>query len=100
MSVKTISQFNKKVRKSLKFDKEVCKSPKIQQKVPKYSKIESWQEFLASGKDTSTKVVLARKIKKQGRSSTPAEDSSICDNVTQSLFYFGTHRKVLDTCDL
>ena len=37
----------------------------------KSSKIASWPGFLASGKDSRTKVVLARKIEKQGLGSTP-----------------------------
>ena len=31
----------------------------------------SWPGFLASGKDSRTKVVLARKLEKQGLGSTP-----------------------------
>jgi len=38
-------------------------------KIP--TKIASWPGFLASGKDSRTKVVLARILGKQGRGSTP-----------------------------
>ena len=34
-------------------------------------KIAPWPGFLASGKDSRTKVVLARKLEKQGLGSTP-----------------------------
>ena len=37
----------------------------------KISKKASWPGFLASGKDSRTKVVLARKLEKQGLGSTP-----------------------------
>ena len=33
----------------------------------------SWPGFLASGKDSRTKGVLARKLEKQGLGSTPAQ---------------------------
>ena len=35
----------------------------------------SWPGFLASGKDSRTKVVLARKLEKQGLGSTPGQIS-------------------------
>ena len=37
----------------------------------KSSKIASWPGFLASGKDSRTKVALARKLEKQGLGTTP-----------------------------
>ena len=81
MSVKTISQFKKKVRKSLKFDKEVCKSPKIRQNSTQISQNRILARIVGLRQQfyVQVKVVLARKIKKQGRSSTPTDDSSICD---------------------
>ena len=36
----------------------------------------SWPGFLASAKDSRTKVVLARKLEKQGLGSTPAPPST------------------------
>ena len=41
----------------------------VKDKIPKKA---SWPGFLASGKDSRTKVVLARKLEKQGLGSTPA----------------------------
>ena len=41
----------------------------VKDKIPKKA---SWPGFLASGKDSRTKVVLARKLGKQGLGSTPA----------------------------
>ena len=41
----------------------------VQDKIPQKA---SWPGFLASGKDSRTKVVLARKLEKQGLGSTPA----------------------------
>ena len=38
------------------------------------AKIASLPGFLASGKDSRTKVVLARKLEKQGLGTTPATD--------------------------
>ena len=52
---KTVRKFNKRVRKINK------KSPKIP----------SWPGLLVSHKETRTKVVLARKLGKQGLGSTP-----------------------------
>jgi len=40
----------------------------VKDKIPKKA---SWPGFLASGKDSRTKVVLARKLEKQGLGSTP-----------------------------
>ena len=40
----------------------------VKDKIPKKA---SWPGFLASGKDTRIKVVLARKLEKQGPGSTP-----------------------------
>ena len=40
----------------------------VKDKIPKKA---SWPGFLASGKDTRIKVVLARKLEKQGLGSTP-----------------------------
>ena len=40
----------------------------VKDKIPKKA---SWPGFLASGKDSRTKVVLARKLGKQGLGSTP-----------------------------
>ena len=40
----------------------------VKDKIPKKA---SWPGFLASGKETRTKVVLARKLEKQGLGSTP-----------------------------
>ena len=41
----------------------------VKDKIPKKA---SWPGFLASGKDSRTKVVLARILEKQGLGSTPA----------------------------
>ena len=43
----------------------------VKDKIPKKA---SWPGFLASGKDSRTKVVLARKLEKQGLGSTPEEE--------------------------
>ena len=42
----------------------------VKDKIPKKA---SWPGFLASGKDSRTKVVLARKLEKQGLGSTPGK---------------------------
>ena len=44
----------------------------VKDKIPKKA---SWPGFLASGKDSRTKVVLARKLEKQGLGSTPGSSS-------------------------
>ena len=41
----------------------------VKDKIPQ--KKASWPGFVASGKDSRTKVVLARKLEKQGLGSTP-----------------------------
>ena len=46
----------------------------IKDKIPKKA---SWPGFLASGKDSRTKVVLARKLEKQGLGCSPGQDSAI-----------------------
>ena len=45
----------------------------VQDKIPQKA---SWPGFLASGKDSRTKVVLARKLEKQGLGSTPVTGAS------------------------
>ena len=45
----------------------------VKDKIPQKA---SWPGFLASGKDTRIKVVLARKLEKQGLGSTPARSQS------------------------
>ena len=46
----------------------------VKDKIPKKA---SWPGFLASGKDSRTKVVLARKLEKQGLGSTPERRPSL-----------------------
>ena len=66
----------------------------------KSSKIASWPGFLASGKDSRTKVVLARKIEKQGLGSTPGKtlvwewSYYAQHNISQRFFIFfqSSHR--------
>lgn len=59
----------------------------VKDKIPKKA---SWPGFLASGKDSRTKVVLARKLEKQGLGSTPAQkdfyESLIASCVTNHHF--------------
>ena len=50
----------------------------VKDKIPKKA---SWPGFLASGKDTRIKVVLARKLEKQGLGSTPGLRLSLFDNM-------------------
>ena len=51
----------------------------VQDKIPQKA---SWPGFLASGKDSRTKVVLARKLEKQGLGSIP-------DSMKKNLFWAG-----------
>ena len=54
----------------------------VKDKIPKKA---SWPGFLASGKDSRTKVVLARKLEKQGLGSTPGVHVEIAAHVSVRL---------------
>ena len=60
----------------------------VKDKIPKKA---SWPGFLASGKDSRTKVVLARKLEKQGLGSTPVQGSlpALSQRIVMSLELFG-----------
>ena len=57
----------------------------VKDKIPQKA---SWPGFLASGKDSRTKVVLARKLEKQGLGSTPGLASK--SHYTGKIWAFGT----------
>ena len=60
----------------------------IKDKIPKKA---SWPGFLGSGKDSRTKVVLARKLEKQGLGSTPAcsEEEAVLSCPTCKTAFMG-----------
>ena len=53
----------------------------------KFPKLASWSGVLASGKDSRTKVVLARKLEKQGLCSTPEDKWQVSDAKQTLTFY-------------
>ena len=56
----------------------------VKDKIPKKA---SWPGFLASGKGSRTKVVLARKLEKQGLCSTPEDKWQVSDAKQTLTFY-------------
>ena len=53
----------------------------------KFPKLASWSGVLASGKGSRTKVVLARKLEKQGLCSTPEDKWQVSDAKQTLTFY-------------